>query len=51
MPSRTKNNVYIQPRLATRQLQPVEKSSSVRLVQTGAFGMARDNGSQNTLKP
>ena len=50
-PRTTKNKVYIHPRLATRQLQEVVNSSVAMSVQTGAFGMMRDNGSQNTLKP
>src|ERR1700761_4632880 len=55
MPSTTKNSVYIQPRLATRQLQVVVNSSptsEMSLHDAGASpGIAFDSGSQNTLKP
>src|SRR5215471_18298728 len=54
-PSTTKNSVYIQPRLATRQLQVVVNSSpaSEMFAQDGSGvpPIARDSGSQNTLKP
>src|SRR5262252_8686127 len=54
-PSTTKNKVYIQPRLAMRQLQAVVNNSvrSVMSLQDSGGGppIARDNGSQNTLKP
>ncbi len=54
-PSSTKNNVYIQPRLATFQSQVVVNSSWNRFMSGHAFGavmpIARDSGSQNTLKP
>ena len=54
-PRKTKNRVYIQPRSATRQSQLVVNSepTSVRSGQsTGLVSpIARDSGSQNTLKP
>src|SRR6202040_2083398 len=54
-PSSTKNNVNIQPMLATRQSQVVVKSSCTSDISGQAFGAvsptARDSGSQNTLKP
>src|SRR6478672_11844348 len=54
-PSTTKNNVYIQPRLATFQSQVVENSSWTREISGHALGafspIARDSGSQNTEKP
>src|SRR6516162_3748238 len=54
-PSSTKNSVYIQPRLETRQSQVVVKSSS-KIERSGqatllSMPTARDSGSQNTLKP
>ena len=55
MPRKTKNKVYIQPRLATRQSQVVVNNSVASDISGQAFDavtpMARDNGSQNTLKP
>ena len=55
MPSSTKNSVYIQPMLATRQSQVVVKSSCTSDMSGHAFGavnpIARDSGSQNTEKP
>ncbi len=55
MPSSTKNSVYIQPRLATFQSQVVVNSSCSSDMSGQAFGavspIARDSGSQNTLKP
>src|SRR6516165_2845971 len=54
-PSSTKKRVYIQPMLATRQSHVVVNSSaaSVRSGQETDFSIpiARDSGSQNTLKP
>lgn len=55
-PSSTKNSVYIQPRLATFQLQVVVNSSVARLMPSQTSfdaGLTRacDNGNQNTLKP
>src|SRR5947207_14459236 len=54
-PSTTKNNVYIQPMLATRQSQVVENSSCASVMSGQAFDLvtpsARDSGSQNTLNP
>ena len=54
-PSSTKNSVYIQPRLATRQSQVVVNSSCPSDMSGQALvavsPIARDNGSQNTLKP
>src|SRR5215470_11192065 len=54
-PSNTKNSVYIQPMLATRQSHVVVTNSaaSVRSGQDTEFSTpsARDSGSQNTLKP
>ncbi len=54
-PRMTKNSVNIQPRLATRQSQVVVNNSCTIDMSGHAFGavspMARDNGSQNTLKP
>ena len=55
MPSSTKNSVYIQPRLATRQSQVVVNSSLQQRHVGAGLGLrdpsARDSGSQNTLKP
>ena len=55
MPSSTKNSVYIQPMLATRQSQVVVNNSCISDMSGHAFGAvtpsARDSGSQNTLKP
>ena len=55
MPRNTKNSVYIQPMLATRQSQVVVNSSCTSDISGQAFGavrpIARDSGSQNTLKP
>src|ERR1700755_2786183 len=55
MPRNTKNNVYIQPMLATFQSQVVENNSCNSEMSGKAFGavnpIARDSGSQNTLKP
>src|ERR1700751_5373901 len=54
-PSTTKKRVYIQPRLEMRQSQVVVKSSpkSERSGQAMLLSrpMARDSGSQKTLKP
>src|SRR5258708_1873198 len=54
-PSSTKNSVYIQPMLATRQSQVVVNSSCASVMSGQALGAvtpsARDNGSQNTEKP
>lgn len=55
-PSSTKNSVYIQPRLATFQLQVVVNSSVARLMPShtsfeAGVVIACDSGSQNTLKP
>src|SRR5581483_2679321 len=54
-PSSTKNNVNIQPRLATFQSQVVVNSSCHKDISGQAFGavrpIARDSGSQNTEKP
>ena len=55
-PRKTKNRVYIQPSVDTRQSQPVANSSPRKPVPSGqACGAliptAFDNGSQNTLKP
>ena len=54
-PSNTKNSVYIQPMLATRQSQVVVNSSCSSDMSGQVFGAltpsARDSGSQNTLKP
>src|SRR6516162_7303419 len=54
-PSSTKNNVNIQPMLATRQSQVVVSSSSHSDMSGQALvavsPMARDSGNQNTLKP
>src|SRR5476649_1424435 len=54
-PSSTKNNVNIQPRLATFQSQVVVNNSCISDMSGHALGavspMARDSGSQNTLKP
>src|SRR5262252_1305067 len=54
-PSTTKNSVYIQPRLETRQLQVVVNNSvrSEISLQPSGCGppIARDSGNQNTLKP
>jgi hypothetical protein len=54
-PASTKNSVYIQPRLATRQSHVVV-NSSVMIDMSGHATLllmpsARDSGSQNTLKP
>src|SRR5204863_1748458 len=54
-PSRTKNNVYIQPMLATRQSQVVVNNSCASDM-SGHVLLAvtpndRDSGSQNTEKP
>ncbi len=54
-PSKTKNSVYIQPRLDIRQSQLVVNSSPIN-VRSGqatdlVMPIARDSGSQNTLKP
>jgi hypothetical protein len=54
-PSTTKNSVYIQPRLATRQSQVVVNSSAMIDMSGHAtlllMPSARDSGSQNTLNP
>src|SRR5690606_14760735 len=54
-PRSTKNSVYIQPRSDTRQSQLVVKRAEIRLMSAQTTGwltpMARDSGSQNTLKP
>src|SRR6516162_314074 len=54
-PSTTKNSVYIQPRLDTRQSQAVVKSSWMSEISGHATLLstptARESGSQNTLKP
>jgi len=55
-PSNTKKRVYIQPRLATFQLQVVVKSSVISDMPSqtsfdAGFGIACDSGNQNTLKP
>src|SRR5215813_12724259 len=54
-PSTTKNNVYIQPMLATFQSQLVVNSSWNSEMSGQAFGavspIARDSGSQNTENP
>src|ERR1700754_3426755 len=54
MPSSTKNNVYIQPMLATRQSQVVVNSSCTSDMSGQDFDVvtpsARDSGRQNTLK-
>src|SRR5215468_4799364 len=54
-PSTTKNSVYIQPRLEMRQSQVVVKSSPKSVMSGQATllsrPMARESGSQNTLKP
>ena len=46
MPSSTKNNVYIQPMLATRQSQVVVKSASDCRADLSRTPSALDNGSQ-----
>ena len=54
-PSTTKNSVNIQPMLAMRQSQVVVKSSCQSVMSGHALvwvtPIARDSGSQNTLKP
>ncbi len=54
-PSTTKNSVNIHPMLATFQSQVVVNSSCISDMSGQAFGalnpIARDSGSQNTLKP
>src|SRR5262249_45883860 len=54
-PSTTKKSVYIQPRLATRQLQVVVNNSLITemLAQDGSAvpPIARESGSQNTENP
>ncbi len=56
LPSRTKNRVYIQPRVDTRQSHEVVNSSPQKPT-SGPQGrgelrpMAWDSGSQNTEKP
>src|SRR5581483_1291778 len=54
-PSTTKNNVYIQPMLATRQSHVVVNSSCTIEISGHALALltpsARDSGSQNTLNP
>src|SRR5437762_10666233 len=54
-PSTTKNSVYIQPRLATRQSHVVVNSSLSNEMSGQLWDCvnpsARDSGSQNTLKP
>src|SRR6202142_1438439 len=54
-PSRTKNSVYIQPRLATFQSQVVVNSSCISDMSGQAFGAGRpiagDSCSQKTLNP
>jgi hypothetical protein len=54
-PSSTKNNVYIQPMLATRQSQVVVNSSWASVISGQVFDVvipsACDKGSQNTEKP
>src|SRR5215813_10987687 len=54
-PSSTKNSVYIQPMLATRQSHVVVNNSAASVIsgQETEFSTpsARDSGSQNTLKP
>ncbi len=54
-PSSTKNSVYIHPMLATFQSQVVVNNSCISVMSEQAFGavtpIARDSGSQNTLKP
>ncbi len=54
-PSSTKNSVNIQPMLATFQSQVVVNSSCISDMSGQALGavspIARDSGSQNTLKP
>ena len=54
-PSTTKNSVNIQPMLAMRQSQVVVSSSCISDMSGHALEavmpIARDNGSQNTLKP
>src|SRR5438270_13276966 len=54
-PSSTKNSVYIQPMLATRQSHVVVNSSCTIVMSGQALALlmpsARDSGSQNTLNP
>ncbi len=57
-PRNTKKSVYIQPRVATRQSQPVANSSAKKLMSFGqapapvpAVDSALDSGSQKTEKP
>jgi len=54
-PRMTKNNVYIQPMLATRQSQVVVNNSWISdmsgQVLLAVIPSARDSGSQNTEKP
>src|SRR5262252_9185628 len=54
-PSSTKNSVYIQPMLATRQSQVRVNNSPQSVIPGQAFvsvtPSARDSGSQNTLNP
>src|SRR6478752_1048567 len=54
-PRTTKNNVYIQPRLATRQSQVVVNNSCASDMSGHVFDavmpIARDSGSQKTEKP
>jgi hypothetical protein len=57
-PRNTKNSVYIQPSVATRQSQLVAKSSAKKLMSLAqacapvpAVPSAFDSGSQNTEKP
>ena len=55
MPRKTKNSVYIQPRLATFQSHVVVKSSVTIDMSGQDFDpvkpIARESGSQNTEKP
>src|SRR5262245_21335347 len=57
-PRNTKNNVYIQPSVATRQSQPVTNHSAKKLTSAPhalgpvpAVASDFDSGSQNTEKP
>src|SRR5262245_28008244 len=57
-PRNTKNSVYIQPSVATRQSHVVVNSSATKLTSAPhalapvpAVANARDSGSQNTEKP
>ena len=56
-PRKTKNRVYIQPSVATRQSQPEANSSAKKLMSLAhaapvpAVVNDLDNGSQNTEKP